>query len=235
MQAIILAGGRGRRLLPYTTVLPKPLMPIGDYSILEVILRQLKYYGFDDITISTGYLHELICAYINTNNKNIGINVKFVHENEPLGTIGPLHLIPHLDDTFLVMNGDILTDLDYRKLIAAHHRKKAIATIATYKRDVNVDFGVLEHDQDLRIHTFKEKPVFNFEVSMGIYILNKEILTFVPDKSAFGFDQLMYALTAKKAAVYSYPYKGYWLDIGRPDDYERSILEFEQNKEKFLK
>jgi len=234
MQAIILAGGRGRRLLPYTTVLPKPLMPIGDYSILEVILHQLKYYEFDDVTISTGYLHELICAYLN-NKKNLGLNIKFVHEDEPLGTIGPLHLVPHLDDTFLVMNGDILTDLNYKELFAAHQRNNAIATIATYPRDVHVDFGVLEHNQELKIHSFREKPVMHFEVSMGVYILNKRILQFVPEKKAYGFDQLMHDLIKNKSEVFSYPYKGYWLDIGRPDDYERSIQEFEQNKEKFLK
>jgi NDP-sugar pyrophosphorylase family protein len=143
--------------------------------------------------------------------------------------------MPSLDQTFLVMNGDILTDLNYQNLFAAHHSKHAIATIATYKREVNIDFGVLEHDPDLKIHTFNEKPRFNFEVSMGIYILNKDILSYVPENTSFGFDQLMYALTAEKAAVFSYPYKGYWLDIGRPDDYERSIQEFEQNKEKFLR
>jgi len=235
MQAIILAGGRGRRLLPYTTVLPKPLMPIGDYSILEVILRQLKYYGFDDITISTGYLSELINAYVTHRGKNLDIDIRFVHEDEPLGTIGPLRLVPHLEDTFMVMNGDILTDLNYQDLIAAHIRKNSIATIATYKRNVNVDFGVLEYDPELRIHTFTEKPVFHFEVSMGIYVLNKEILNFVPKNKLFGFDQLMYSLTEKKAAVYSYPYSGYWLDIGRSDDYERAIQEFEQNMDKFLK
>jgi NDP-sugar pyrophosphorylase family protein len=235
MQAVILAGGRGRRLLPYTTVLPKPLMPIGDYSILEVILRQLKYYGFDNITISTGYLSELINAYITHRGKNLDIDIRFVHEDEPLGTIGPLRLVPHLDDTFMVMNGDILTDLNYQDLITAHTKKKSIATIATYNRDVNVDFGVLVYDPDLRIHTFTEKPVFHFEVSMGVYVLNKEILDYVPVNKPFGFDQLMYSLTEKKAAVYSYPYKGYWLDIGRSDDYERSIQEFEKNKDKFLK
>jgi len=234
MQAIILAGGRGRRLLPYTTILPKPLMPVGDYSILEVILHQLKYFGFDDITISTGYLHELICAYLN-NKKDTSPGIKFVHEEEPLGTIGPLHLVPHLDESFLVMNGDILTDINYKELFAAHYRKKAIATIATCSRDVNIDFGVLEHNPKMKIQTFREKPIYHFEVSMGIYVLNREILHFVPENKPFGFDQLMYALTANKAEVYSYPYKGYWLDIGRPDDYERSIQEFEQNKDKFLK
>jgi NDP-sugar pyrophosphorylase family protein len=235
MQAIILAGGRGRRLLPYTTVLPKPLMPIGDYSILEVILRQLKFYGFDEITISTGYLSELINAYISHRRKDLDLEIKFVHEEVPLGTIGPLRLVPHLEETFLVMNGDVLTDLNYQELFAAHHRKKAIATIATYSRNVDIDFGVLEHDPDLMIHTFKEKPVFHFEVSMGVYILNREILKCVPQDKPFGFDQLMYALTAKKAAVYSYPHKGYWLDIGRQDDYEKSIQEFEQHMDRYLK
>jgi NDP-sugar pyrophosphorylase family protein len=234
MQAIILAGGRGRRLLPYTTVLPKPLMPIGDHSILEVILHQLKYYGFDDITISTGYLHELIRAVLNSN-KNLGVGIKYIHEEEPLGTIGPLHIVPHLDETFLVMNGDILTDLDLQNLFSVHKGHNALATIATYKRDVNIDFGVLEHDMKRKIRTFREKPTLPLEVSMGINIFQRDILDFVPKDKPFGFDQLMHALIAKKAAVYSYPYNGYWLDIGRPDDYERSIQEFEQHKDRFLK
>jgi NDP-sugar pyrophosphorylase family protein len=234
MQAIILAGGSGRRLLPYTTVLPKPLMPIGDYPILEVILRQLKSYGFDNVTISTGYLHELIRAYLD-NNKRLHFNISFIHEEEPLGTIGPLHLVPHLDETFLVMNGDILTDLNYLELFTAHQHNNAIATVATYQREINSDFGVIDHDNSLKIHSFREKPTLHFKVSMGIYVFNREILKYVPKNIAFGFDQLMYALIEKEAPVYSYPYNGYWLDIGRPDDYERSICEFENNKSLFLK
>jgi NDP-sugar pyrophosphorylase family protein len=128
MQAIILAGGKGRRLLPYTTVLPKPLMPIGDYPILEVILRQLKYAGFKKVTISTGYLHELIHAYLDSN-KTLGLDISYTYEETPLGTIGPLRLIKNLEKNFLVMNGDILTDLNYSVLIEAHKKKKAIATI----------------------------------------------------------------------------------------------------------
>ena len=145
MQAIILAGGKGRRLLPYTTVLPKPLMPIGDYPIIEVILRQLKHAGFNRISISTGYLHELIHAYLDSN-KTLGLKIEYSHEETPLGTIGPLRLIDNLEDTFLVMNGDILTDLDYRKLVESHKKRGAIATVATYQRDVNSDFGVLERN-----------------------------------------------------------------------------------------
>jgi NDP-mannose synthase len=233
MQAIVLAGGKGRRLMPYTTVLPKPLMPIGDYPILEVILRQLKHYGFNRVTISTGYLHELIHAYLDSN-RTLGLDIMYVHEDTPLGTIGPLRLIEHLDDTFLVMNGDILTDISYPDLIASHRKNKAIATVATYQRVVNIDFGVLEKDESRKVTAFREKPTYHFDVSMGVYVFSKKILEYVPEGEPFGFDQLMYALTAKKEAVYSYPHNGYWLDIGRPDDYARSIEEFEKYKDRFL-
>jgi NDP-mannose synthase len=233
MQAIILAGGKGRRLMPYTTVLPKPLMPIGDYPILEVILRQLKHCGFNKVTISTGYLHELIHAYLDSN-KTLGLDLSYVHEDSPLGTIGPLRLIENLDETFLVMNGDILTDINYRDLIENHRQNSALATIATYQRDVNIDFGVLEKDPRRRIVAFREKPTFHFDVSMGVYVFSKGILDYVPHNQPFGFDQLMYALTGEKAAVYSFPHTGYWLDIGRPDDYARSIDEFERYKNRFL-
>jgi len=233
MQAIILAGGKGRRLLPYTTVLPKPLMPIGDYSILEVILRQLKTCGFKKVTICTGYLSELIRAYLDSNN-TLGLEIGYTHEETPLGTIGPLRLIEDLDDTFLVMNGDILTDLNYRALINAHVQNRAIATIATYQRDVNIDFGVLEKNPDNKIVAFREKPNYHFDVSMGIYVFSKKILDYVPVNTPFGFDQLMYLLTERNEAVYSFPHTGYWLDIGRPDDFAHAIEEFEHNKDRFL-
>lgn len=233
MQAIILAGGKGRRLLPYTTVLPKPLMPIGDYSILDIILKQLSSAGFSDIVISTGYLHELICAYIKSRN-DLDINLRFSHEMYPLGTVGPLKLINGLDETFLVMNGDILSDLNYVDLFEYHKKKNGIATIATYKRDVHIDFGVLQYDETNKIHSFIEKPTYHFNVSMGIYVFNKKILSYIPEESPFGFDNLMYALTEEKKEVYSYPHNGFWLDIGRPDDYARAIEEFEDKKELFL-
>ena len=234
MQAVILAGGKGRRLRPYTTVLPKPLMPIGDYPILEVILRQLERSGFNEVIISTGYLHEIICAYLKSAT-DINLKIRYSHETTPLGTIAPLHLIDGLEDTFLVMNGDILTDLDYSKFIDYHKKMGGIATVATYQRDVNIDFGVLKHDDNSKINEFIEKPTYHFDVSMGIYAFQKEILEHVPKDEPFGFDNLMYSLIADKADVYSYPYDGYWLDIGRPDDYERSIEEFDKNREKFLK
>jgi NDP-sugar pyrophosphorylase family protein len=233
MHAIILAGGKGRRLLPYTTVLPKPLMPIGDYPILEVILRQLKHAGFKKVTISTGYLHELIHAYLDSN-KTLGLDISYTYEETPLGTIGPLRLIKNLEKNFLVMNGDILTDLNYSDLIEAHKKKKAIATVATYQRDTHIDFGVLDKDENNRIVSFREKPTYHFDVSMGVYVFSKKILNYIPENKPFGFDQLMYALTETQALVFSYPHNGYWLDIGRPDDYARSIEEFERFKDRFL-
>jgi len=233
MQAVILAGGKGRRLLPYTTVLPKPLMPIGDYPIIEVILRQLQHYGFKRITICTGYLHELIHAYLD-NNKDLKLKITYTHETEPLGTIGPLCLIDHLDKNFLVMNGDILTDLDYHAIFKAHAKRDAMATVATYQRDTNIDFGVLEKDRENKIVAFREKPTYHFDVSMGVYIFSNKILDYIPEGKPFGFDNLMYTLTEKKEAVYSFPHDGYWLDIGRPDDYARSIEEFERYKDRFI-
>jgi NDP-mannose synthase len=233
MQAIILAGGKGRRLMPYTTVLPKPLMPIGDYPILEVILRQLKRCGFRRVTVCTGYLHEIIHAFLD-GNRTIGLDITYSHEDTPLGTIGPLRLIQKLDDSFLVMNGDILTDINYQDLIDTHRKCGAVATIATYQRDVPIDFGVLDQNENHKIIAFREKPTYHFDVSMGIYVFSKQVLKYVPADIPFGFDQLMDTLIAKNESVYSYPHTGYWLDIGRPDDYERSMVDFEKNKHLFL-
>jgi NDP-sugar pyrophosphorylase family protein len=233
MQAIILAGGKGRRLQPYTTVLPKPLMPIGDFPIIEVILRQLKHCGFGRVTICTGYLHELIHAYLNSNH-TLGLEITYSHEDTPLGTIGPLRKVENLDDTFLVMNGDILTDINYKDLINSHQKRGSVATIATYQRDVHIDFGVLEQDKDLKIIAFQEKPTYHFNVNMGIYVFSKRILDYIPKDTLTGFDQLMYTLAAKNEIVYGYPHTGYWLDIGKPDDYARSIEEYELHKDLFL-
>jgi NDP-sugar pyrophosphorylase family protein len=208
-------------------------MPISDQPILEVILRQLKHAGFDEIIISTGYLHELIQAYL-SNVKDIG-DITYVHEDRPLGTIGPLRLIENLADNFLLMNGDILTDIDYRALVASHQKNNVLATIATYQRDVNIDFGVIEHDRTRKIIGFREKPTEHFEVSMGINVFRKDVLRFVPGDTPFGFDQLICRLIEEDEGIYSYLHTGYWLDIGRPDDYARSIEEFEQYRDRFVR
>lgn len=233
MQAVILAGGKGRRLYPYTTVLPKPLMPIGDYPILEVVLRQLEKAGFSDIIISTGYLDALIRAYINGRDSLAGA-IRFSHETFPLGTIGPLHLIDNLADWFLVMNGDILTNIDYLDLVSYHQSHQSIGTISTYARQVKTDFGILECNSKNLITSFKEKPVLSYQVSMGIYIFQKKILEIVPKGEIFGFDNLMYSMIQREWPLMSYSFDGYWLDIGRPDDYEEAIDKFEKNPEFFI-
>lgn len=232
MQAIILAGGKGRRLHPYTTVLPKPMMPIGDYPIIEVILRQLAHFSFTDVIISTGYLDSIIRAYLQSCEFET-LQISFSHETTPLSTMGPLHLIDNLQDTFLVINGDILTDLNFSSLVKEHQEKKVIATVATYQRDSYIDFGVLYTDDNGYINKFQEKPVYHFNVSMGVYVFQKEILNDIPKGEPFGFDQLMLSLIEKKKPVYSYPHGGFWLDIGRPDDYERAISDFEEKREIF--
>lgn len=232
-RAIILAGGRGTRLRPYTIVLPKPLMPIGDYPILEVVVRQLVYAGFDHITLAVNHQAEIIKAFFQ-NGERWGVRIDYSPEDIPLGTMGPLRQIEDLPDNFLVMNGDILTDLDYAVLYEAHCHAGSIFTISSKKREEKIEYGVLETDQKDILIDFKEKPSMVYQVSMGIYMVSKRALEFIPEGSAYGFDTLMLDLivAGKPAAVR--PFDGYWLDIGRPDDYDKAIQEFEAMARRFL-
>ena len=233
MRAVVLAGGKGTRLAPYTAVLPKPLMPIGDMPILEVVLRQLKAAGIEQVTMSVGHLAHLLRAFFDDGNR-LGLRIDYALEREPLGTAGPLTLVDGLDETFLLMNGDVLTDLDYRKLIAAHRASQGVATIATFVRNVKIDFGVLRTDVDGRLTGYDEKPTLQYCVSMGIYVLEPIILKYVRKGLRLDFPDLIKALIRDGEKVVSYPFDGYWLDMGRPDDYERAVLEFEARKADFL-
>jgi NDP-mannose synthase len=233
MHAVILAGGKGTRLKPYTTVLPKPLMPIGDMPILEVVLRQLKAAGFLNVTMAVGYLAELLKAFFG-NGEKFGLNINYSFEEKPLGTIGPLKLIDNLPETFLTMNGDILTDLKFNDLINFHRKKQAALTIATYKRQVKVDYGVLEVSHSGFLNNYIEKPNLDYLVSMGIYIIQKEVLKYVPKGEYFDLPQLVQKLIQEGEPVASYPFDGYWLDIGRHDDYAVAIEEFEQRRMELL-
>ena len=233
MRAVILAGGKGRRLAPYTTVLPKPLMPIGDMPILEVVLRQLKFSGVKKVTLAVGYLAELLMAFFN-DGKRLGLKIDYSLEEKPLGTAGPLALIRDLHDTFIVMNGDILTDLDYKDLIQYHKRNGGIATIATYKRTVKIDFGVLEINRDNFLTNYVEKPAFDYFVSMGIYVFEPKVLKYIPKNQYMDFPDLVKKLLNNGEKVAAYLFSGYWLDIGRPEDYSIAIEEFEQRRYKFL-
>jgi len=234
MRAVILAGGRGTRCKPYTVVLPKPLMPIGEYPILEVIVKQLKYFGFNHITMTVNHQAEIIQAFFGKGEK-WGLKIDYSLEDKPLSTMGPLQLIPDLPENFLVMNGDILTDLNFGDLFDYHIENKNIFTISAYKRELRSEYGVLELDSNNQLTGFKEKPVMKYDVSMGVYIANRSILNFIPQGIAYGFDHLMVDLLKALTPVKVRHFNGYWLDIGRPDDYMQAIEEFDKLKDRFLK
>ncbi|EGV20014.1 sugar phosphate nucleotidyltransferase [Thiocapsa marina] len=220
MRAIILAGGKGTRLRPFTTLIPKPLVPLGGRcSILEIVLIQLAKSGFTHVTLAVNHFSHLIMAYFGDGSR-WGLKLDYSLEQEPLSTIGPLTLIPDLPDDFLVMNGDILCDLDYAAFIDAHLKRGADVTVSAYRRDVRIDFGVLEFDNRQCLKGFREKPVYEFDVSMGIYCISKRVIERLERGAPYGFDNLMLDGIRRRDDIWIRPFYGYWLDIGRPDDYE---------------
>jgi NDP-mannose synthase len=231
-RAVVLAGGKGSRLRPYTVVLPKPLMPVGEYPILEVILRQLAAQGFDRVTLAVNYQAEIVRAFCGDGSR-WGIAIDYSLETAPLSTIAPLCLIEDLPDNFLLMNGDVLTDLSMRQLYDDHVREKRQFTIAAAERTNVVDYGVL-HASDNRLVGFEEKPKFPYLVSMGVYALHRSVLERVPKGQKYGFDDLMLSMIAHKEEVRIERHSGYWLDIGRVDDYMRAIDEFDAYRAKLL-
>ncbi len=233
MKAIILAGGQGRRLAPYTTILPKPLMPIGDVPILEVVLRQLKHAGFEDITMAVGYLAELLVAYFGDGSK-WGLRIRYSREEQPLGPAGPLGLVHELDEPFLVMNGDLLTSLDYRALWQHHRTSGAVATVATFRREVPVDLGIVETDGQGWVRGYVEKPTLHYTVSTGIYAFEPRVLEYIPSRQHLDLPELVLKLLAASEQVASYPFEGLWLDIGRLDDYEQAVAAFQKHREAFI-
>jgi NDP-sugar pyrophosphorylase family protein len=236
-RAVVLAGGKGMRLRPYTTVLPKPLMPVGDRPILDIVVRQLEAAGFDRITMATGYLAELIEVFFRDGDK-YGIAIDYFREQDPLGTVGALAQIEGLSDgDFLVMNGDVLTDLDYSALLEEHQASDAAATIATKTRDVRIELGVLvfgDSDDRDRLTGYMEKPKVRYEASMGIYCFSPRALDFIEDGETLDFPDLVMRLVEAGETVRAWKSDDYWLDIGRHDDYEAALNEFEQVKSKLL-
>ncbi|MCM3444717.1 sugar phosphate nucleotidyltransferase [Metabacillus halosaccharovorans] len=234
MRAIILAGGKGTRLKPYTSVLPKPLMPIDHMPILEIVLRQLKYYGINHVTLSVGYLAELIQSYFR-DGENLGIKIDYSRENEPLGTAGPLNLINNLgENPLLVMNGDVLTNIDYRDLVSFHITNNAEMTVATVERNVPINLGVLEINTDRIITKWEEKPKIKYNASMGIYVINPKIISKFINRKKMDVPDLIETLINRSYGIYSYEFTGRWLDIGRQDDYEMAIEEFSNNTNLYL-
>lgn len=232
-RAVILAGGRGSRLRPYTVVLPKPLMPIGDYPILEVIVRQLAKQGFSRITMAVNHQANLIKAFFGEGSQ-WGIAIDYSLESEPLSTIAPLMLIEDLPDHFLLMNGDVLTDLNFSAFWENHVGSDRLFTIAAASRKETTEYGVLQVDGNSLLSGFEEKPERNYLVSMGIYMISRRVLADVPKGKKYGFDDLMRDCLARSIPLHVSPYKGYWLDIGRPDDYTRAIEDFESGRHRFL-
>lgn len=233
MKAVVLAGGKGARLSPYTKILPKPLMPIGDMPILEVILRQMKAAGITDVVLAVGHLSELLRAFFQ-DGKRLGLNIEYSYEDQPLGTAGPVAFIPGLDETFLVTNGDVLSTLPMRELIQFHKDQKAIATIATHHRKIKIDLGVIQWNGDACINGYIEKPSYDYSVSMGIYVFEPAVLSYIPKGQYYDFPDLVKKLISCGERVVGYRFDGYWQDLGRPDDYESAAQDFDQMRSQFL-
>ena len=231
MRAVILAGGKGTRLRPYTTVLPKPLVPVADRPILELVLRQLAHHGFTRIDLSVGHLGGLIKAYLDSIDLPKGLELRYVWEDAPLGTAGALKMIEDLDEPFLAMNGDVLTTLDFAQLMRFHRGHEGGLTIATHRKNVDIDLGVIESDDGF-VKNYVEKPTMRFDVSMGIYVYDPDVAELIPPRH-FDFPDVVNAMleAGRKVAVYTGP--GVWFDIGTVGEHERATAEIEAHPEIF--
>jgi NDP-sugar pyrophosphorylase family protein len=225
MKAVVLAGGKGARLAPYTKILPKPLMPVDDMPILEILLRQMKRNGIDEVVLTVGHLSQLLRAFFQ-DGKQLGLKIEYSFEQKPLGTAGPLSLVKDLDETFLVTNGDVLTTIDFKALVESHRKTGAVATIASHARKVKIDLGVIQFNGDKEIVGYIEKPTYDFYVSMGIYVFEPRVLDYIPYNQYLDFPDLVLKLIKAGERVLGYPFDGYWQDLGRPDDYEQAMQDF---------
>lgn len=235
VRAVLLAGGKGTRLAPFTSVLPKPLMPLGEQPIVSLLLSQLARHGVHDVTLAVGYLADLIKTYCGDGHR-YGVNLSYVEEDRPLGTVGPLASVDGLDDTFLVMNGDLLTDIDFSELVDSHRRSGAKLTLSVTEREIQFEFGVLDLDAargDARITGMSEKPTFRRSVSMGAYVFEPEVLDYIAPGEPMDLPVLVQLLLDNDEPVGAFEFDGYWLDIGRHSDYQIALDDFERDKERF--
>jgi NDP-sugar pyrophosphorylase family protein len=233
VKAVILAGGRGTRLKPFTTNFPKPLVPVGDRPILEILLRQLKAHGVDEVTLLTGHLAYLLESYF-SDGSGLGLRIDYLREEAPLGTAGPLRaLAGKIGSDFFVMNGDLLTDVDFSALMARHHETGAAVTVSTYHREERIQLGVLSVDEAGDVLGYEEKPVLHLDISMGAYAMAPSVLEHIP-QGYYDMPQLILDLLAAGRRVTSRRHAGFWLDIGRPDDYARANELFQENPAAFL-
>lgn len=221
MKVVIQCGGKGTRLRPYTMVLPKPLMPVGSKPVLELLLKWLRRNGAQEIYITTGYLGHLIRTVCG-DGRQWDMIINYTEEKEPLGTIGPLSLLrDRLDSTFLVINGDVLTDLSVKALLACHRQHGGALTVATMTRTIKTDFGLIE-DQAGRVTQFREKPVLSHLVSMGVYCMEPKALDYIPTGVPFGFDDLIVCMLDRGVPVSTFRHSGMWLDVGRVEDFQKA-------------
>jgi NDP-sugar pyrophosphorylase family protein len=233
MKAVVLAGGKGTRLAPYTRIFPKPMMPIGDKAILEILLTQMRRAGVDEAILTVGHLAGLMRAFFQDGSQ-LGLHIRYSYEDHPLGTAGPLAGIEGLDETFMVCNGDVLTTLNLADLVAFHKANYAIATIASHRRQVKIDLGVIEMDDSCKITGYQEKPSTEYFVSMGLYVFEPSVLKYITLGQHLDFPDLVKTLIAAEEKVIAYTFDGYWQDLGRPDDYEQANLDFETMRSQFL-
>jgi len=232
-RAVVLAGGRGTRLAPYTTVLPKPLMPVGDMPILEILVRQLRRAGIGRITLAVGHLAALLEAYFG-DGARFGVALDYSYEDEPVGTAGPLTLVEGLDRTFLVMNGDLLTTLDFEDLLRTHRARGASVTVGLFEKPVPIDLGIVETDASGRVTNYIEKPTLTYDVSVGIYAMEPSVLDHIERGERLDLPDLVLRLIDAGADVQAYRFSGTWFDIGRPDDYAAASEHFEQRRGEFF-
>ena len=232
IEAVILAGGFGTRLQPYSHVIPKPLVPLGEIPVIEIVLRQLKRFGFSNVEITLGFQAELFQASL-SEGKHLGLDISYTIENSPLGTAGPLAEVNNLDDHFLVLNGDLITTLDYRQLYADHCDSDAILTIAAHERFIPVEFGVIEGSDGI-VDGYVEKPNLQYRVSMGIYAFDKRVLEYIQKGERQDFPNLVLKLLSAGEKVRFFPFDGYWLDIGSGRDFELAMDQFPQMKSELL-
>lgn len=233
MKAVVLAGGKGTRLAPYTHILPKPLMPIGEKPILEILIHQIRKAGIKEVVLTVGHLSHLIQTFFQEGS-DLGVKIHYSYEEEPLGTAGPLSLIEGLDKTFLVTNGDVLCDMDIAAFIESHQKSGAAATIAMYSKEVNIDLGVIKLDGGTEVVGYLEKPSYIYPVSMGVYAFEPRVLNYIPYNQYMDFPDLILKLIENGERVLGYPFEGYWRDLGRKDDYEQAVLDFEKMRQIFL-
>ena len=237
MQAIVLAGGKGTRLRPFTHVFPKPLMPLGDDNpmpILEVVLRQLARFGFGDVDIITGYLTEYIETFCR-DGQRFGTRIRYRREVTPLGTAGGLNLLDRPREPVLVLNGDILTTLDFGAMYGFHKSSGAKATIAAFPRKVRIDFGVLDFAQAPHVLSgYREKPEFSFEVSMGLYVLDPVAWDYITPGQPLPMPDLLETMRQDGLPVHAFRQDCEWLDIGRHDDYAAANEIFQNRRNAFL-